>query len=129
MKMMRLVFYWFILGLLAFLYYLIVNTLYVDLGSGGSERALVPQLIAIVNVPLNLFLALARLLVLKRIKESHRFFDIIHFLIPALIAIACFALQLWIGIILSVFAVVLIGYEFIRSIIKMNSMLARKKVE
>jgi hypothetical protein len=116
--MMRLVFYWMILAMLAFSYYLIIDALYVDLGSGVNERALVPQLIAMVNVPLNLFLALVRLLVLKGIKESHRFFDIIHFVIPALIAIACLAIQLWIGIILSVFAIVIIGYELTKSIIK-----------
>ena len=127
MKKTRLIFYWAILVLLMFLYYLIIDALYVDLDSSVNERALVPQLIAIVNVPLNLFLALVRLLVLKGMNKSHRFFDIIHFAIPALIAIACFALQLWIGIILSAFAIVLIGYELTRSITKMNSMLAKKK--
>src|SRR4051812_12107929 len=103
--MMRLVIYWIILCLLAVSYYLIVDAFYVDLGSGVNERALVPQLIAIVNVPFNLFLALVRLLVFKGLQQSNHFFDIAHFVIPALIAIACFVLQLWIAIILSVFAI------------------------
>ncbi len=127
MRKIRLVFYWVALVLLTFLYYGIVDSLAQTRGMDlNGEASLGLRLIAIVVVPLVITLALFRLWLLKPVKQKNLYFEIAHFAIPVLIAVACFAAQLWVGIILSVLAGGLIAYEFIRSVTKTDSMLLKK---
>ncbi len=126
MKKTRLVFYWFILVLLVFLYYVIIDALYADIGTDISERQLVPQLVASINLPMIIVLGLVRLWLLKLLSQRSRILDVPYFVLPVLIIIASFAEQLWAGIILSALAGGLIAYEFIRSIIKKDSLSLRE---
>jgi len=112
MKKTRLFFYWFILVLLIFLYYSIGDIFY----STISADALPLLMIAYVIAPLIIVLGLVRLWLLKPVSRRSRILDVAYFVLPVLIIIACFALQFWMGIILSALAGGLIAYEFIGSL-------------
>lgn len=124
MKKTRLIFYWAILGLLIFLYYSIGDIFYSTISSDGLPLLMIVYVIA----PLTLILGFIRLWLLKPLNHRSRLFDVPYFAIPVLMIVACFAAWIWAGIILSVLAGVLIAYEFIKSIVKMDSMLLRKNV-
>jgi len=125
MKRTRLIFYWAILVLLVFLYYSIGDIFYstIPVNIQGTMSLLV---VVYIIVPLTLVLGFVRLWLLKPVDQRQRFFDIAYFAIPVLIIVACFATWIWVGIILSTLAGILILYEFITSIIKSGSLLPRK---
>jgi hypothetical protein len=123
MKKSRLIFYLAVLVLLLFLYYSIGDIFYSIISADGLPLLMVVYVIA----PLTLVLGFIRLWLLKPVNQRSRLLDFLYFIMPVMIIIACFAAWIWAGIILSVLAGALIGYEFIRSIIKMNTMLLRKK--
>lgn len=127
MKKSRLFLYWVSLVLLMFLYYVIIDSLYshIQINITAGEMVGV-QLTAVFVVPLTLALGFIRFWLLKPVNQRQCLLDIPYFAIPVLIIIACFAAWIWVGIILSVLAGVLIVYEFIRSIIKVESLLLRK---
>lgn len=112
MKKIRLIFYWAILVLLLFLYYSIGDIFYSTFSSDGLPLLMVVYVIA----PIILVLAFVRLWLLKPVNPRQRLFDVLYFTIPVLIIIACFGTWVWVGIILSTLAGVLIVYEFIRSV-------------
>jgi len=124
MKKSRLIFYWAILVLLLFLYYSIGDIFHSTISSDGLPLLMIVYVIG----PLTLVLALLRLWLLKPVNQRQRLLDIGYFTIPVLIIIACYTPWVWPGIILSALAGVLIVYEFIKSIIKIDSMLLRKNV-
>ncbi len=125
MKKSGLIFYWVILALLMFLYYNIGDVFYstIPINTQGTLSLLI---VVVFIAPLTFFLGFVRLWLLKRVNQRQRFFDIAYFIIPALIILACFAAQIWAGIFLSMFAGVLITYEFIRSVIKKDILLLKK---
>ena len=124
MRKSRLIFYWAILVLLLFLYYSIGDIFYSTISSDGLPLLMIVYVIG----PLTVILAVLRLWLLKPVNQRQRLLDIWYFAIPVLILIGCYIPWVWSGIILSAVAGVLIVYEFIRSIIKMDSMLLRKNV-
>jgi hypothetical protein len=125
MKKSRLIFYWAILVMLMFLYYSIADIFYSTISSDGLPLLMVVYVIA----PLILVLTSVRLWLLKPVNQRQRLFDVPYFAIPVLLIIACFAAWIWVGIILSALAGVLIVYEFIGSITKTNSLLFGNKVD
>lgn len=114
MKKSMLIFYWAILFLLMFLYFSIGDIFYSIISADGLPLLMVVYVIA----PLTLVLGFVRLWLLKPVNQRQRLLDIPYFAIPVLIIISCFAIWIWVGILLSVLGGVLIVYEFIRSIIK-----------
>lgn len=130
MKKSRLILYWFILVLSMVLYYLTLDSLYshrqINVHAG---EMLGVQLTAILIVPPIPILGFVRLWLLKPVNQRQRLFDVLYFVIPVIIIIACFAAWIWVGITLSALAGILVGYEFIMSIIKMDSMLRKNVVE
>lgn len=129
MKKSRLIFYWAVLVVLMILYYGIGDSFFSTSQINLNGGALVGvQLIGLFMAPFTLVLGFIRLWILRPLNQRLRLFDITYFAIPVLMTVACFAVWLWVGIILSVIAGVLIGHEFIMSIIKMDSMLLRKNV-
>lgn len=127
MNKVRLFFYRVILVSLIFHCYAIIEALYLDSLVDSSERGLVTQLIAIINMPLNLILGLARLWTLKPIRHRHIYFEVTYFALPVLTIISCFAGQIWGAIILSFTAGLLTLYEFLRSVLKKEFILIKKQ--
>lgn len=127
MKKSRLIFYWAILVLLMFLYYITFDSLYshrqININAGETVGV---QLTAILVVLPILVLGFIRLWLLKPLSQRPHLFDVLYFVIPVLMIVACFAVWIWVGIILSALAGVLIVYKFIRSIIKVDSMLLKR---
>jgi hypothetical protein len=119
MKKIRLITYWITLAMLMILYYGIADSLYsttqIDF-KGGAMVGL--QLIAFFIAPVVLVLGFVRQVLLITVNRGFRLFDVSYFVIPLLIMIACFAAELWPGIILSVLAGLMIAYEFIESCYK-----------
>lgn len=109
-----------------FLYYVVIEALYLVSPNDFGDKQTIGQLIALYNVPVILFFVFVRLRLLKPVNERSNFLDVTSFAIPIVLIVACLAAWIWIGIILSVLGGVLTGYEFIRSIVKMDSMLLRK---
>ncbi|MBS1978683.1 MAG: hypothetical protein JST46_15025 [Bacteroidetes bacterium] len=127
MKKIHLFFYWIILALLVYLNYGISKALYLTThfssNGGGVKEGL--MYIALILVPLVIMLGLLRLWLLKPAKQRLRLFDIVYFVAPVLVAVSCFANQLWTGIISSGLAGILIVFELIRSFIDRQSLKAK----
>jgi hypothetical protein len=123
MSKIRFFFYCLVLVALMVLYYGIGDSLYsighIDL-KGGAMLGV--ELIALIIAPLAIVLTFIRLWLLKPLNERLRLLDVSYFVIPVLLMIACFAAWIWVGIVLSVLAGVLIAYEFIRSVARSNSL-------
>ncbi len=127
MNKIRLFFYRAVLVTLSFHCYTIIEALYLDSLIDSSERGLVTSLIAMINMPLNLILALARLWTLKPIRHRHIYFEVAYFALPILTIISCFAGQIWGAIILSFAAGLLTLYEFLRNVLKKEFILFKRK--
>jgi hypothetical protein len=119
----RLIFYLAILLLLLFLYYTVIEALYMASPNDSNERGFVADLMAVFIVPVILLLGFVRLWLLKPAKQRKRLFDVPYYVLPVLIIIACFATWVWVAIILSALAGVLIVYEIVKGISKMNPLL------
>ena len=118
MNKSRLIIYWAVLVVLMILYYGIGESLFsithIDLNGGALVGV---QLIGILIAPLTLILGFIRLWILRPLSHRSRLLDAPYFVVPALMIISCLAGWIWLGIILSTLAGMLIAYEFIRSII------------
>ena len=123
MKKSRLIFYWAILVLLLFLYYSIGDIFYSIISADGLPLLMVVYVIA----PLTLVLAFIRLWLLKPVNHRSRLLDVLHFGIPVLIIVACFAAWIWVGIMLSALAGILIAYEFVMSVTKSDRLFPEKQ--
>ena len=118
MSKTRRFFYWTILVFLTFHYYAVIETLYLELPADQGEKGLITSLVALVNMPLNLALALVRLWTLKPIEKRNIYFESAYFAIPILIIGFCVAELNWGGIIVSLIGGVLPLYEVSRNILK-----------
>jgi hypothetical protein len=128
MRKTRLIFYLAILALLMFLYCVIIEALYLVSTNDINEKKMIAQLIAVYYVPVILVLGFIRLWLLKPVNQQRsHLLDIPYFVIPVLMITACFTAWIWVGIIFSVLAGVLILYEFIWSVTKMDSLLFGKR--
>lgn len=119
MKKTRLFCYRLILILLAILYFLALSTLYDHIGydqSSGEGIGIIYT--AILFGPLALFLALIRVWLLKPVLIKQQFLDILHFVLPVLLFFTCFAEKLWLGLILSIIAVLVTAYDLIWAVFK-----------
>jgi hypothetical protein len=127
MRKTRLIFYLAILALLMFLYYVIIEALYLVSTNDINEKKMIAQLIAVYYVPVILVLGFIRSWLSKPVNQRSHLLDVPYFVIPVLMITACFTAWIWLGIIFSVLASVLILYEFIRSVTKMDSLLFGKR--
>lgn len=123
MNKLRLVFYRAILASLIFHCCVIIEALYLDSLVDSSEIGLVTQLVAMINMPMNLVLALARLWTLKPIRFRHIYFEVSYFALPILTIISCFAGQIWGAIVLSFAAGLLALYELLTNVLKKDFIL------
>lgn len=127
MKKFRFILYLFVLLVLMFLYFGIFDSLlsasHLD-PNGGAQVGI--QLIGLFIAPLTLILGFVRLWLLRPLRDRFRLLDIPYFVIPILMIVGCFASEVWMGIILSAIAGVFVGYEFSRSIIKIDLMVVKK---
>jgi hypothetical protein len=109
-----------------FLYYSIGDIFYSTIPV-DIQGTLPLLMVVYVIVPLILVLGLVRLWLLKPVSQRLRILDISYFVLPVLIIIACLAAQIWVGIILSMLAGIIILYEFIGGIIKKDFLLLDKE--